>query len=317
LFSLFYLIFIYSRDRKIYLWCFEGREHFWSVLFKLLFVFRRKSIVLIRLRGQAQKQKKSFLGSLIYFLTDKIVLTSNIMKRDFPFKLPSEKITVHHFMKDTIGANSCEKELSQVQKSFFSFHSSDSVFASVGRFDPVKGHKHLIEGFCQTPFGGKACLVIIGCSENIKAKDLMSIAKKYLFKSEGALPYIKLKKDRLSLYLVDEKIKGVSYVMENAHYGVISSLGSEMICRVGVEFLQLGTPLISSKVGALEEVLDSNTTIFYDHLSCESLINAFLKAERNIKDSKGYNNLSISAEKFGRENYSLDGFQKLLTFVTA
>lgn len=316
LITLFLCLFRYSRKRKLYIWCFEGREQFWLLIFKLILFFKRQSIVLIRVRGQAQKQKKSIFSYLVYFLTDKIILTSNTMKASFPFSFSSAKLRVHYYMKEIMKPKSFKNNLSHEQNFFFPFNSPFPVFASVGRFDPVKGQKHLIEGFCKTPFQGKVSLVIIGCSKNIQASELLSLAKRYLFEIEGSLPYVKLKKDNLSIYLVDAEIKNLSYLMQRAHYGVISSLGSEMICRVGVEFLQLGTPLISSKVGALEEVLKTSSTIFYDHLNEESLISAFLKAESIINDSESYKKTSRLTEEFGRDRYALDGFQKLLAFVS-
>ena len=316
LITLFLCLFRYPRKRKLYIWCFEGREQFWLLIFKLLLIFKRQSIILIRVRGQAQKQKKSIFSYLIYLLTDKVILTSNTMKASFPFRFSGAKLRVHHYMKEMKKSQSLKNDLTHEQDSFFPLNSPYPVFASVGRFDPVKGHKHLIEGFCKTPFQGKASLVIIGCSQNIQASELLSLAKSYLFEIEGSLPYVKLKNGNLSLYLVDAELKNLSYLMQRAHYGVISSLGSEMICRVGVEFLQLGTPLISSRVGALEEVLKTSSTIFYDHLNEESLISAFLKAESVINDTESYKKTSSLTEEFGRDRYALEGFQKLLAFVT-
>ena len=42
--------------------------------------------------------------------------------------------------------------------------------------------------------------------------------------------------------------------MKNTTFGVIPSLDSETICRVGVEFLQAGIPVLYSDAGALPEV---------------------------------------------------------------
>jgi glycosyltransferase involved in cell wall biosynthesis len=56
------------------------------------------------------------------------------------------------------------------------------------------------------------------------------------------------------LRITEERISDVASMMSSATLGIVSSLGSEIICRVAEEFLLCGTPVVTSDVGSLTEV---------------------------------------------------------------
>ena len=51
-----------------------------------------------------------------------------------------------------------------------------------------------------------------------------------------------------------DRISNVSELLSKVSLGVVSSLGSEAICRVAEEFLLCGTPVVTTNVGSLPEV---------------------------------------------------------------
>ena len=79
--------------------------------------------------------------------------------------------------------------------------------------------------------------------------------------------------------IITGKVDDITGIMNASDLGVISSLGSEAICRVAMEFMACGVPLISSNAGVLPEMLPSEFR--YDIYDDERL--AVL-----IKEKKGF-----------------------------
>jgi glycosyltransferase involved in cell wall biosynthesis len=116
-----------------------------------------------------------------------------------------------------------------------------------GRFDPVKGHKEFMQIFRgmldiwpnNAPLPQ---LVIAGDPANVSAEDLRLAANSFGLAGE----------------LVDIKtgrFPDVAEMMSSVTTGVVSSLGSEHICRVAEEFLLCGTAVVVSGAGSLDDVL--------------------------------------------------------------
>jgi glycosyltransferase involved in cell wall biosynthesis len=118
----------------------------------------------------------------------------------------------------------------------------------LGRLDPIKGHQTFFSIFRQLlrlwpknrpePF-----LEIIGEGANISPEQLRIMAAEFRLR-EGE-----------NWRLRHERVERISEVMSATDLAVISSLGSEVICRVAEEFLLCGVPLFVSGVGSLEECL--------------------------------------------------------------
>ena len=106
----------------------------------------------------------------------------------------------------------------------------------LGRLDPIKGHRHFLQIFRLLlnnwdPSLPKPQLEIVGEEQNISYAEL-----------EGWVCNAGLKSgDDVILTKGRVPLEGV---FERASLGVICSLGSEFICRVGEEFLLSGTPIV-------------------------------------------------------------------------
>lgn len=116
-----------------------------------------------------------------------------------------------------------------------------------GRFDPVKGHREFMGLFAKllrdVPTSDpKPVLHIVGQPANVTGGDLR-LAGETLGLSYGA-----------DFRITEDRVQDVASLMSGATVGVVSSLGSEIICRVAEEFLLCGTPVVTSEVGSLKEV---------------------------------------------------------------
>lgn len=98
----------------------------------------------------------------------------------------------------------------------------------------------------------------------------------------------------------------IRQVMGLLDVGVVPSLTSEMNCRVGVEFLSAGTPVVAFPTGALPEVIDHTRTgwLAVDH-SAEALAEAL---DPVLGDEALRQRLGHAACETARERFSMDRF---------
>ena len=118
----------------------------------------------------------------------------------------------------------------------------------VGRLDPVKGHERAIQIFAKLlrlweNDRVRPCLHIVGQAANLSVEAIRVSAKRCGLKWGQEIK------------LTESRVLNIAELMSKASVGMISSLGSEQICRVAQEFLLVGTPIFVSGAGATEEVL--------------------------------------------------------------
>jgi glycosyltransferase involved in cell wall biosynthesis len=117
----------------------------------------------------------------------------------------------------------------------------------VARFDPIKGHREFFAIFRHllNLWGAKnprLILDVVGYEANFTCADLEQFAAAAAIPAEAINISVAWQPDLRRL-------------QSKACIGIVSSLGSEQICRVACEFLLEGTPIFVSGVGATEEVL--------------------------------------------------------------
>lgn len=124
-----------------------------------------------------------------------------------------------------------------------------------GRFDPIKGHKEFMEIFREmlniwpknVP---QPQLIIAGEPATVSAADLRTAAVKFGLTED----HVVIKTGRFL---------DVAEMMSSVSVGVVSSLGSEQICRVAEEFLLCGTSVALSGAGSLNDVLFDDAGFSY------------------------------------------------------
>jgi len=118
-----------------------------------------------------------------------------------------------------------------------------------GRLDPVKGHARFMKIFSLmlknewSANQPRPLLHIAGRSEGLGQVELERVASSIGINIESDVKF------------TIGDIPNVAALLRRASLGVVSSVGSEEICRVAQEFLMCGTPVLVSGVGALQEVL--------------------------------------------------------------
>lgn len=245
--------------------CHRG-EMFWIIALDK-FIFRRK-YKLIRVRGDVRPPKTDIFSKFTHNIACSHIITS----AEFIRKFFIEKVKTKASHVDTIygGVNRSvfykDEEKRRKVRSQYNFKDDDYVVSVVGRFDPVKGHNVFLKACSRAYKSGLKELKIIlaGFPENIKLDEMQQMIEENSLKD---------------ITIITGKVDDITGIMNAADLGVISSLGSEAICRVAMEFMACGVPVISSNAGVLPEMLPSEFR--YDIYDDERL--AVL-----IKEKKGF-----------------------------
>ncbi len=167
----------------------------------------------------------------------------------------------------------------------------------LGRFDPVKGHekffsitRKLFEGWPEDR--PKPLLHIVGKPANISRVEIEAMGERAGLKAG------------VDFAITTEWIENIAELMSRATIGVIPSLGSEVICRVGEEFLLCGTPILVSGVGSSEEILFKGAGASYAGLSAGEVVSLTIELLTLSYDEKEATKKARAAQ--ARDLFSLD-----------
>ena len=327
------------------LFVFEGREHSLAAILKLLFPTSWAKTRLVRVRGQDSQMKNSILNRILYSrLTDKVVCVSETVKSRVPFFAddPSavslgqfEKCFVHPLCMD----------LNRFSNAALAPRKSPLTLSLIGRFDPVKGHElffrvlGILMDDKETGINFPLRCFVVGRSENLSLSSLKETLTKFIpgkFLDSGRSPLssnpnpVQFEDQKetlfqsslavgadsvpaLEVWFADHRIASLETLHQQTHLGIIPSLGSEVICRVALEFMAAGVPCLSSKAGSLPEVIQEqggwcfetgNPHAFASELKLAlSEISESLRSSPERQVSVQQKLSSKTREKFGPEGF--------------
>ncbi|MEN8209266.1 MAG: glycosyltransferase family 4 protein [Candidatus Fermentibacteria bacterium] len=138
-----------------------------------------------------------------------------------------------------------------VDTEFYTFTGNREIFepllVSIGRLSPMKGHRTLIRALELLPEDVKA--VIAGAPSQQSVEELESFARDI---GVG---------ERITFA---GKVEDVRELISKGTIGVVTSLGSEVVSRAGMEMMSSGLPLLAAATnGLLDLVEDSVTGLFH------------------------------------------------------
>ena len=129
----------------------------------------------------------------------------------------------------------------------FQISTNAKVLAVVGRIRPVKGQRILLQSF----------------SELLSEFPNLILLIPYRDTSENEPEMTALRKDinrlilRDSVRLIPER-EDILQIMKFSGLGIVSSVDSEVICRVAMEFFSVATPVVAFPTGCLPEIILHN-----------------------------------------------------------
>lgn len=261
--------------------CHRGEMFWWFSLYSRFF---SKGWKLIRVRGDIRPPTTDFFSKYMHNKCAWRVITSAEIIRDkflTKLKTPPYKVsTVYGGVNTDIFKPN--KDLRLATRKSLGYGNDDFVVAIVGRFDPVKGHEVFLKACSLVYKNGMKNLkvLLVGFPENITVSQIETLIK------ENGLE---------DVAFITGRRNDVAALMNASDLGVVASLGSEAICRVAMEFMACGVPVVASDAGVLPEMFsDLNLYPMKDY----ELLAQRIKRHNNyikIYDSKDFYRQFISA----------------------
>jgi glycosyltransferase involved in cell wall biosynthesis len=255
----------------------------------------RKKIPLIRTRGDTRPPKDNIFNRYLNNnLTDKIIVTAETLRESY---LQNMKIKPKKLSKISVGID--EKNFSPRPphlswKNRLNIGEGDLVVGMVGRLSPVKGHKYFIQAAefvaKQTP---RAKFIIAGEDAQIKASQLKEMVKKSNMEND---------------FRFVGRVDDIREIISIFDVGVVASVGSETICRVLLEYMAMGKPVVGTSVNAIPEVIHPGVNGFVvlpgDK---EALGKAILQL---LEDKEKRTNFGNAGRSSVEKDFSLEQFAK-------
>lgn len=260
--------------------CHRGEMFWW---FSLYSRFINKSFMLVRVRGDVRPPTTDFFSKYMHNKCAKVVITSsNTIRDSFINKLniPENKVyTVYGGVDTNIFKK--DENLRFEKRKELNYDYNDFVVSIVGRFDPVKGHETFLKACGKLYKEGMKNLkvLLVGFPENIEISQIEDLIK------ENNLQDVS--------YITGRR-NDIAGLMNASDLGVVSSIGSEAICRVAMEYMACGVPVVASDAGVLPEMFkEPNLYKMKDYIG---LANSIKSYEKNIKiyDEKDFFNEFIN-----------------------
>ena len=199
---------------------------------------------LVRVRGDRRPPKADALSRWLYHnAVDKVVTSCESMRRFHleKLKLPEKKVVTlyggvdrEYFTRNEDGRQRVRRE--------FGFTDNDFVLGILARYDTVKGHDSLFRAIEELRKEGmdNIRLIVAGVDARMDESDI-----KIMLENRGLR----------NITAVTGMRNDVVDVISAMDLGVIPSLGSEAVCRVGMEMMSCGVPVIGSDIGVIPEII--------------------------------------------------------------
>ena len=226
--------------------------------FPLLVLLRQrlKSFALIRTRGTTRPLRDLWLNRRLHEdWIESVIVPAQVIASQLRqvLNLPPERLHVIYYPVDPsiIGVKG-ESEAQQSRLECLDrlgIPKHCRVIGIVGRIRPVKGQRILLKSFValRKRFPDIVLLMLYRDTSETEAE------------WQGLLQDLVESNLQQSVYLYGYR-EDVQEIMRHIDIGVVSSIDSEVICRVAVEFFSVGTPVVAFPTGALPEIIQDGVT---------------------------------------------------------
>ena len=226
--------------------------------FPLLVLLRQrlKSFALIRTRGTTRPLRDHWLNRRLHEdWIESVIVPAQVIASQLRqvLNLPPERLHVIYYPVNpsTIGVKG-ESEAQQSRLECLDrlgIPKHRRVIGIVGRIRPVKGQRILLKIFValRKRFPDIVLLMLYRDTSETEAE------------WQGLLQDLVESNLQQSVYLYGYR-EDVQEIMRHIDIGVVSSIDSEVICRVAVEFFSVGTPVVAFPTGALPEIIQDGFT---------------------------------------------------------
>ncbi len=226
--------------------------------FPLLVLLRQqlKSFALIRTRGTTRPLRDRWVNRKLHEdWIEAVIVPAQVIASQLRqvLNLPPERLQVIYYpanssLIDSQGESEAQQSrLECLDRLGIPEHCR--VVGIVGRIRPVKGQRILLKSFVALTkhFPDIVLLILYRDTNETEAE------------WQGLLQDLAESNLQQNVYLYGYR-EDVLEIMRHTDIGVVSSVDSEVICRVAVEFFSVGTPVVAFPTGALPEIVQDGVT---------------------------------------------------------
>ncbi|MAC43018.1 MAG: glycosyl transferase [Deltaproteobacteria bacterium] len=226
--------------------------------FPLLVLLRQrlKSFALIRTRGTTRPLRDHWVNRKLHEdWIEAVIVPAQVIASQLRqvLNLPPERLQVIYYpanssLIDSQGESEAQQSrLECLDRLGIPEHCR--VIGIVGRIRPVKGQRILLKSFValRKHFPDIVLLILYRDTNETEAE------------WQGLLQDLAESNLQQNVYLYGYR-EDVLEIMRHTDIGVVSSVDSEVICRVAVEFFSVGTPVVAFPTGALPEIVQDGVT---------------------------------------------------------
>ena len=203
-----------------------------------------KPIAIVRTRGTTRPLRNHWLNRKMQMdWTDYHITAGDIVSQRLLSAVPK----IENKVKTIYYPAECPELPLQPEKDFrreFKIPENSSVLAVVGRIRPVKGQRVLLQGISELLSEFPDLVLLIPYRDTSENEPEMTALR-------TAINQLNLKEH---VRLIRER-EDILQIMEFADLGIVSSVDSEVICRVAMEFFSVATPVVAFPTGCLPEII--------------------------------------------------------------
>jgi len=221
-----------------------GVDHlYWALILRFL---APEKTALVRVRSvDPRLPKRHPLNKVLNRRWTDLILVSNRGLRsacEKALKLGPGKVVIVSPGLDVALLRGCSRG-SDAARRALGIENDAFVVGLIARFSEIKGHRCFIEAARQVARSvEQAVFLIVGYECGVRASDVEAWVR-----SAGIADCTRI--------LVQERARDISGIMAAVDIGVLSSIGSEAISRIVMEYMAMGKPVVSTAVGGLPELI--------------------------------------------------------------
>jgi len=260
-------------------------DHTFALLAKLI-----TGVKFVTTRGDRRLISGNLLSTLRYRLCDAVILTCRSIydQNKHIFLSINNKVKIIYGSVDEDNFKIINKKRHTLNK--YSINSEKRIVGIVGRLSPVKDHYTFIKAAASVlKIYKDVSFIIAGQEVEVKTEDLIRMLKELNIENS---------------FILLPQIDDIVDVMDLFDIGVVTSVSSETISRVLLEYMFLHKPVIGTMVNAIGEIvqpgINGELIRLKDHIELSQSIKKILE-DRSLRKAYGENSYRLYKKKYSEE----------------